>query len=283
MTPGALPPVVGPTWGQSPHLAQHRLRTRLVRLLRLAAAELRDYGLPARALELGAGHGPYAEVLLAAGWQVTVVDQSRDVVEVLHRDLGDSPGLTVHHDLEAGLAAAPGGVSLVLGTSVLHHVPDYLSMVEEMVRVLRPGGVAFIDHEVNEGFWDKEGCVAEFRRAVQAERASRPGWWNPNRKRWQYYLVPRNLIGEAQLRYRPQMIFCTEGDVHIWEFDHIEWVEVERGLNAAGAEVVRADEYLVYRQEYPHSIWMDFKTRCSDMRTVTARRSASAGATIDRP
>lgn len=43
---------------------------------------------------------------------------------------------------------------MVATYSVLHHVPDYLKIVDEFVRVLKPGGVIYIDHEVSPSYWE---------------------------------------------------------------------------------------------------------------------------------
>jgi ubiquinone/menaquinone biosynthesis C-methylase UbiE len=248
-------------------IEQERLRSLLAR----AVGEIRSHREgPRRALDIGSGTGNVTRHLVELGLAVTACDVSPELLSVVRRRW---PEVRTQLVWGIGLPEIESrSFDLVTVYSVLHHVPDYLGMVDEMVRVLRPGGVAFIDHEVSDEFWRKDGCLAEFHRAVEAELASRSGWWNPSRRPWQRYLDPRNLVLAAKLRYRPQMVFCVEGDIHTWESDHIEWVEVERRLRAAGAEVIAAEEYLVYREQYPHSVWLAHKDRCHDMRALVARR-----------
>ncbi len=61
----------------SPHLADLRLRERLVSLTRTAVLGLHDAGLPLDVLEVGAGHGGYTEPMLALGCRVTGVEMSK--------------------------------------------------------------------------------------------------------------------------------------------------------------------------------------------------------------
>ena len=53
-------------------------------------------------------------------------------------------------------------LDLVAVYSVLHHVPDYLKIIEEMIRVSKPGGVLYIDHEVSPSYWNQSKEYKDF-------------------------------------------------------------------------------------------------------------------------
>ncbi|MDX6327326.1 MAG: hypothetical protein QOK15_3680, partial [Nocardioidaceae bacterium] len=53
---------------------------------------------------------------------------------------GTNDRFTTLADASAALTEAPGDLDLVLVLSVLHHVPDYLSLLDRVVRRLRTGG-----------------------------------------------------------------------------------------------------------------------------------------------
>jgi SAM-dependent methyltransferase len=165
-----------------------------------------------------------------------------------------------------------GSVDMAAAYSVLHHVPDYLAIVRELVRVVRPGGVIYLDHEVNENFWADGGCLHDFREALIDRRARLGGWWSPERKVWQRYLIPSKYVFAARMRLDPGWPFKQEGDIHVWPHDHIEWDQIVAVLAEAGAEVVAQEDYLVYRSDYPRDLWEQHRTRCSDMRLLIARR-----------
>jgi SAM-dependent methyltransferase len=245
---------------------QARLRAALGR----AVGEVR--GAPARrALDLGCGTGNVTAHLVALGLEVVAADVSPEFLAEVRRRFPGEPVETLELD---GLGLGPvadASLDLVAAYSVLHHVPDYVGMVREAVRVLRPGGVLYLDHEVNEQYWRADGALAELRDALDARRY--PGWWRPTRKRWQRYLMPSKYVWALRERIEP-LFWLDEGDIHVWAEDHVEWDAVEDALRGEGAEIVRTEDYLVSRAEYPPDIYEAYRERCSDMRLLVARRSS---------
>jgi SAM-dependent methyltransferase len=124
----------------SPHLSHMVLHDRLVELLRGIVRELSDRGLPLRVLEIGAGHGGFTESALAMGCDVTAVDMSGPSVEELERRYGMNPGLTTVYDPDGTLKDVDGDYSLLMFISVLHHIPDYISFLQEASQRLTAGG-----------------------------------------------------------------------------------------------------------------------------------------------
>jgi len=139
---------------------QARLAAVVERAIRLVAA-----AGPVRALDVGCGTGNLTRHLLDCGARVTSADLSLG----LRAEVGRRFASTGRVELQRlnGTDLYPmrdGSFDLVITYSVLHHVPDYLALVREMVRVTRPGGVIVIDHERSEASWDS----AEYRQ-FQAE------------------------------------------------------------------------------------------------------------------
>jgi SAM-dependent methyltransferase len=124
----------------SPHLAQWPLFDRVAGFVLETLQGLPDTGAPPRVLELGAGHGGYTELLLAAGCDVTVADMSQPAVQRLEAMFGGHDRLTALHDPDLGLRDASGAYSLAVCVSVLHHVPDYLECLERVAALVSPGG-----------------------------------------------------------------------------------------------------------------------------------------------
>ncbi|HEV7753747.1 MAG TPA: class I SAM-dependent methyltransferase [Baekduia sp.] len=98
-----------------------------------------------RSLELGAGTGYFSLNLLQAGviTDATCTDISQGMVDTLAAN-AQRLGLEVDAriaDAEA-LPFPDGSFDLVLGHAVLHHLPDLDQAWREILRVLRPGGVA---------------------------------------------------------------------------------------------------------------------------------------------
>jgi SAM-dependent methyltransferase len=133
------------SYAGDPHLAHPELHGWIVHLISEVVRRTVSRGLPPRLLEIGAGDGGLTEPLLARGFEVTATEVSRHAVERLQAAFGGNSRFNVIHD-EAGDASrvAGGTFSVVLCASVLHHVPDYLSLVEKVIdQHLAPGG-AFV-------------------------------------------------------------------------------------------------------------------------------------------
>ena len=248
-----------------------------------ALGEVRSAAGAPRALDLGCGTGNVTRHLLALGARVVAADVSPEFLTAIRRRHGASGRVeTLELNGRDLSGLADGSVDVVCAYSVLHHIPDYLGAVDEVCRVLAPGGVAYLDHEVNETFWDKEGCFWALLRAAEDARIARrnrflPGTpWDPRVHRWQRFLQPSKYHLRLRRLFNPAYPWDVEGDIHVWEHDHIEWDRVEERLEAGGCTVVRRRDYLNYSSEYPDEVWERFRDRCTNMRLVVARRTADA-------
>ncbi|MFK0291944.1 class I SAM-dependent methyltransferase [Streptomyces sp. NPDC090442] len=114
---------------------------------RYAAEAYRAAGA-ARVLELGAGHGRDALHFAREGFTVHATDFSRTALDQLSgtaraQGLGDRIATTVH-DVREPLPLADGSVDAVFAHMLLCmalSTPEIRSLVDEVRRVLRPGGV----------------------------------------------------------------------------------------------------------------------------------------------
>jgi SAM-dependent methyltransferase len=125
----------------SPHLKHPTLRTRVEDSLRELVAEQLTARGRCRVLEVGAGHGGFTEVLLAAGADVTVTEMSGPSAEAIAARYDGDPRVTVVYDPNATWADETSEqFDLVACISVLHHIPDYVAFLESMVRLTSDGG-----------------------------------------------------------------------------------------------------------------------------------------------
>ena len=129
----------------SPHLQHPELRRWIVDSVLAAVRSTVPEGATPRVLEVGAGHGPLTEHLLAAGAQVVVTEMSGPSADTLRARFAGSDDVIVVHDPD-GVVPVEGDFDAVIYLSVLHHIPDYLAATDAVVDRLRTGG-AFISFQ----------------------------------------------------------------------------------------------------------------------------------------
>lgn len=107
--------------------------------LRIAAA-LRAIGpVPKRILDFGCGTGASTRLLAEAGHNVTGVDASESGIRVARSLVTNA---TFHHlDSEAHLPFEGGTFDVCLCTEVIEHLLDVSGFVQEVHRLLVPGGL----------------------------------------------------------------------------------------------------------------------------------------------
>jgi 2-polyprenyl-3-methyl-5-hydroxy-6-metoxy-1,4-benzoquinol methylase len=98
-----------------------------------------------RCLDCGGGSGNISLKMLEMGWDVTVVDVSSDMLNLLDeraRARGFSPTL-VNSSIEAFLTSGTDQYDVITFNSVLHHLFSYLEVVDHVADHIRPGGLFY--------------------------------------------------------------------------------------------------------------------------------------------
>lgn len=244
-------------------IEQRRLNAVAAELVALAGSTAR------RALDVGAGTGNLTLKLLAAGCAVCAADVSARSLDELKRKAGNGAPVTTQLITGDRLPLADASFDIVATYSVLHHIPDYLLTVREMARVLAPGGLLYIDHEVSERYWKPDAALQEYRARTRVPLGERL----------------RDLVrsGEAFTSSFAKTAFMKafidrryerEGDIHVWPDDHIEWDRIAGVLRDEGVHVIREEHYLNYKPRGGEALHEAYRTRCTDMQLMFARKGA---------
>lgn len=109
------------------------------------------------ALDVGAGTGNITGKLLQMGYQVTALDISAEMCNILKKkypsnlnsqklSVVNSPIEDVHFD---------GNFDLITCYSVLHHIPNYLDALQRFSGFLKRGGMIYLDHEASPFYWSE--------------------------------------------------------------------------------------------------------------------------------
>lgn len=130
------------------HVVEHYLRKRTAYVL--------EHCPLGRGLDVGCGTGVLAARLAGAGYQMTGVDPSDGMLDVMR---AGAPQVEAVPGSGTALPFADDSFDLVMCVAVMHHVADPAAVREtlgEMVRVLRPGGrVVVWDHNPRNPYWSR--------------------------------------------------------------------------------------------------------------------------------
>ena len=92
------------------------------------------------AADIGAGTGFLSEILLSKGAKVTAFDQSTEMVNQLINKFGNLLYFSAKKGIDTNLPADENTFDYVFANMYLHHVENPQTAINEMVRILKPGG-----------------------------------------------------------------------------------------------------------------------------------------------
>jgi 2-polyprenyl-3-methyl-5-hydroxy-6-metoxy-1,4-benzoquinol methylase len=234
---------------------------RLKSALRFAISAIESDCEVATVLDFGCGAGNLTKHISDMGCNVLAADVSAACLSlVTSRKYPTEVAQVLLNGADLS-GVASGSVDMVATYSVLHHVPDYLGIIAEFIRVLKPGGIVFIDHELTEEYWNP----GQQRLAFLSDIAPSAGWG------WRKYFKAENYVNWFMCkfinpRYRP------EGDIHVFADDHVEWSKVALTLTQLGANVIQERKYLLFREGYDPEIYLRYADKTFDMQFLVARK-----------
>ena len=127
-----------------------------------------------------------------------------------------------------------------------------------MIRVCAPGGVIYIDHEQNNEYWLHKSEYLEFRKKAQKIDLKK-------------FFVLSNYIGKVKRIFNPK--YANEGDIHVWDDDHIEWDIIDKIMSEKGLQKVLQNDFLLYNKNYKEHIYYEYKDICTDMRVTAYQKN----------
>jgi SAM-dependent methyltransferase len=151
-------------------------------LRRRLEAALRALGDgPGDLLDAGMGGGRLVGELDAAGWTVTGIDSSTEMVGLARKRLPKLADRLLEADLGA-LPFPPGSFDAAVATGALEYVGDLARGLEELARVLRPGGravMSFPNYRSAHALWRRYALYPTARLAKRILPLSRPAPMRP--------------------------------------------------------------------------------------------------------
>jgi ubiquinone/menaquinone biosynthesis C-methylase UbiE len=236
-------------------------QSRLTADLRFAIGKIKTKSNTKLALDFGCGAGNLTKHLTNLGADVIAADVSQGFLDLIGSKIYPRKVFTARLNGTDLSNISDDSVDMVATYSVLHHVPDYLAVLEEFVRILKPGGIIFIDHEHSDEYWLKSQTYKEFSSEMKK--------YTP--LNYMKYFVLSNYYDWLIRRFiNPR--YHREGDIHVFDDDHIEWSKVTKTLLDLGGEVVYSKSYLLFRRNFSVATYDKYKDKTSDMHVLVVRK-----------
>jgi ubiquinone/menaquinone biosynthesis C-methylase UbiE len=225
-------------------------------------------------LDFGSGTGNLTRHLLELGAFVVAADISKGCLKQLETVIGRQERLKTLQLNGSSLSnISSSSFDMVATYSVLHHIPDYIRIVKEFVRIVKPGGLIYIDHEHSPSYWNSQEIYKKYTdqldfHAVEIHETvsqrlrrvfSRKGVYAYLRAVW--WIIRNRSKGE--------------GDIHVHPNDHINWSAIRSCLEPY-CDILMEEDYLVCRERgLEASVWKLWHKRCVDMRVMVAVKKIS--------
>jgi ubiquinone/menaquinone biosynthesis C-methylase UbiE len=168
-------------------------------------------------LDAGCGTGVLSLALADRGFDVVGVDHSPEMLAIARRKAADA-GLGSRIRFEEGdatrLPFADGSFAGATAQGVLHHVADPYAFLQEMKRVVGPGGFLFVSEPCREQAPPSKAAWALLRAARSLKRRVRPSKHHVEAETVEAPLVGPDLIASIE---RLGLSHETEYVVHIPE------------------------------------------------------------------
>lgn len=227
---------------------------RLKSALALALSYIKTGNKPLRVIDFGCGAGNLTRHLTEMGCEVLAADVSVGFLDLVSSREYPMPVETVKLN-GTNLSNIPNeSVDMVAMYSVLHHIPDYLAIMSEFSRVTKKGGVIFIDHEAADSIWDKSEAYDRFLLEIRKTATV---------DLMKFFTFTNYIDRIIRTFINPK--YQREGDIHVFQNDHIEWDKIRVELGLAGISNILEDDYLLFKRSYNRNTYEEYKQKVSDM------------------
>lgn len=220
-----------------------------------------------KVLDFGSGTDNLTLKFLNKGCFVTACDISQNELDILMKKVIKDTNLKISLLRYKKLHFEDASFDVVATYSVLHHIPDCLFTIKEFIRVLKPSGYIYIDHEANEHKWKPNTFLKEYNNLTRQTsfehfiKLLKTG-----------ELFTYNFIKSALIISFLNKTYKREWDIHVWVDNHIEWQKILKIFAENNCSVIEDIDYLMYKPKCQKSLYENYKNNCTDTKYVLIKK-----------
>jgi ubiquinone/menaquinone biosynthesis C-methylase UbiE len=226
-----------------------------------------------KVLDFGSGTGNLTLKFLSYNCLVTAIDISEKSLLVLlnkTKKVFGKDRLNTIILTDNKIPLPDNHFDIVATYSVLHHIPDYLFAIQEMMRVTKPGGLIFIDHETNENKWNPNQYLSQYYRITKLTIFEHIRQLLETKELFTYEFFKTVLI---KFLINPR--YEREGDIHVWPDDHIEWNKIMELLEKQ-FDIITNSDYLLYKPKGGVELYEKYRCLCTDVKYIVAKKTSNS-------
>lgn len=216
-------------------------------------------------LDFGAGTGNLTLKFLSLGCVVTAGDVSEKSLSVLLRKIESLYQSKINTIVLKNhkIPFPDNHFDIVATYSVLHHIPDYLFAIQEMMRVTKPKGLIYIDHESNNNRWNQNQHLKQYYEITEQTLFEHISSLIKTGELFTY-----DFLKTAFIKLFVNSRYEREGDIHVWKDDHIEWDKIYKLLADNKFKIIFNNDYLLYKPKGGRTLYDKYKDICNDTKYI---------------
>lgn len=218
-------------------------------------------------LDVGAGTGNLSLKFLDEGCKVIASDVSEKSLELLKKLSNKNKNLSVAMITNENLPFKDNEFDITCCYSVLHHVPDYINTVKEMIRVTKPGGFIYIDHEANENKWNPSIELIEYNSLTKQTAFEHIRKLYISKELFNF-----DFLKTVFIKFFINKKYQREGDIHVWKDDHIEWNKIKELIIEEKCEIFKEENYLMYKPKGGLEIYEKYSKLTNDTKLIVIKK-----------
>lgn len=220
-----------------------------------------------KVLDIGTGTGNLSLKFLEKKCHVYAADVSIKSLKLLKKLSGNNEKLKLKLLKNEKIPFEDNTFDVTATYSVLHHIPDYLFAVKEMIRVTNKGGYIFMDHEGNENAWNPNNSLKQYGKLVHQTTLEYIKKIFQTRE-----MFTLEFLKAVFIKLFIDKKYQREGDIHVWKDDHVEWDKIKKILKETNCKIVEEKDYLLYLPKISIAQYNRLKDKCNNAKMLIAQK-----------